>query len=81
MKRYIRSSGGGTGKKVVYYLCQYPDRTPINIDGYQTSGFNSEEDAQLALDDIYNEEYYRDRYPGLQVCSKITYSVYHSNMR
>lgn len=76
MKRWIKA-GIGTGRKVVWYIGTYPDRERVRIDGFRTGGFSSEEEAQAALDEIYEEEYYRSHYPGLKVLSKITYSVYH----
>ena len=83
MKIWIRANedvkaGIGSGRRITYYICDYPDRTRVEIDGYKTGGFKSEEEAQDYLDNvIYEEEYYRNKYPGLQVCSKIEYNVYH----
>lgn len=61
----------------MYYIGTYPDRQRVQLDGFQTYGFKSKEEAQAELDEIYSEEYYREHYPGLQVLDKITYSVYH----
>lgn len=82
MKRWIHSttkveSGTGTGKRLVYYIGTYPDRKVFRTDGYKTNGFSTEEDAQAALDEIYQEEYFRNRYPGLQVLSRFEYNVWH----
>lgn len=82
MKRYIKNNkvtaGTGTNSKTIWYICRYPDRNPVYIDGFKTYGFSSEQECQQAIDDIYIEDpYYRERYPGLKPVSKITYSVYH----
>ena len=82
MKRWIHTAedikaGVGTGPRTEWYIGTYPDRKPFHTDGFQTGGFKSEEDAQATLDEIYSEEYYRDRYSGLQVLSRIAWNVYH----
>ena len=82
MKRWIHANSSvvissGVGHKIVYYIGTYPDRRVFHTDGFQTDGFTTEEDAQAALDEIYEEEYYRNRYPGLRVLSRSTYSVWH----
>ena len=81
MKRMIRrtniQAGVGTGRRTEYYIGTYPDRTPFHTDGYRCAGFASEEEAQAALDELYEEEYYRERYPDLKVLCRQAYSVYH----
>jgi len=77
MKRLI-NAGVGTGRRKLFYIGTYPDRKVFHTDGYQTSGFTSEQQAQEALDEIYENEYYRRKYPGLEVLSKYEYSVYHN---
>ena len=81
MKRWIHSSpvmaGIGSGKRITWYIGTYPDRNPVHIDGYQTGGFESGEEAQAGLDEIYQEEYYRNKYPNLRVLSRFAYNVYH----
>lgn len=69
-------AGIGTGRRDVWYFCQYPDRTPVHIDGYRCR-FDNEADAQAVLDEIMSEEYYQNRYPGLRVEHKFEYSVWH----
>lgn len=75
MKRLVCAVG--TGKRLVYYIGTYPDRKVFHTDGYQTSGFKTEQEAQDALDVLYSEDYYRNRYPGLQVLSRFEYNVWH----
>lgn len=76
MKRYIRA-GVGTGRRIEYYIGTYPDREPFHTDGYRCGGFKSVEEAQAALDELYEEEYYREKYPDLMVLRKQAYNVYH----
>lgn len=83
MKRWIHSSssieaGIGTGKRTEYYIGTYPDREVFHTDGYQTNGFATREEAQEALDELYEEEYYRNKYPDLQVLSRFAYNVWHA---
>lgn len=70
-------AGIGSGRRSEWYIGTYPDRKPFHTDGYQCAGFKSEEEAQAALDELYSDEYYRNRYPDLQVLHKMVYSVYH----
>lgn len=70
-------AGVGSGRRIEYYIGTYPDRKVFHTDGFQTSGFKTEEEAQASLDEIYKEEYFRNKYPGLQVLSKAAYSVWH----
>lgn len=69
--------GTGTGRRTVWYIGTYPDRELFRTDGFQTNGFASEEEAQAALDEIYESEYYRKKYPGLRVLSRVAWNVYH----
>lgn len=76
--RYAHVTAGiGTGRRIEWYIGTYPDRAVFHTDGIQTAGFKSEEEAQEALDEIYSDEYFRNRYPGLTVLSKFAYNVYH----
>ena len=75
MKRYIKSSGVGVGRKTVYYLINYPDRTPIrNIDTGARYSFSTREAAEKWIED---NTYFQEKYPGLSVDSKTEYSAYH----
>lgn len=83
MKRWIHSSkdvkaGIGSGQRIIYYIGTYPDRKLFRTDGFQTDNFKTEEEAQAVLDEIYSEDYYRERYPRLQVLSRFAYNVYHA---
>lgn len=72
------TAGVGTGRRTEWYIGTYPDRAVFYTDGFQTAGFKSEEAAQDALDEIYSDEYFRSRYPGLKVLNKVAYNVYHA---
>ena len=70
-------AGIGSGKRSVWYIGQYPDRNRVHFDGYKTYGFASEEEAQAAIDELYEIDYYVENYPGLRPMHKFEYSVYH----
>ena len=75
MKRYIRSSTS----KTVYFLIDYPDRTPIrDIDTGSRYTFSTKEEAEQWIED---NPYFKKKYPGLSVDSKREYQVYHPNLR
>lgn len=70
-------AGIGTGKRSVWYIGQFPDRNRVKFDGYKTYGFDSEEEAQSAIDELYKIDYYVENYPGLKPMHKFEYSVWH----
>ena len=80
MKRWIHAKSNieasvGTSPKTKWFFIEYPDRTPlVNKDTGNAYMFDTEEEAQQALDNNY---LIKEWYPNARIEHKTIYSVYH----